>query len=179
MKLSSDAAVLRLTHEGVTDFQSFVDFDRDSIESLSKACTKEIAAIADDTDNHITAENAVPAANISTISIRRLVVAMHAVKYYTSIGHVPNDANMHYSNVLQGFKADHEAYVLLKKQEKVKTPLVNDRDKEKKVIKWAPLFEDALSCTFGSKGPLIYVLRENETVPSEVDDPLDDQAHYG
>lgn len=41
-----------------------------------------------------------------------------------------------------------------------------------------PLFEDALSRTFGSKGPLIYVLREDATVASEVDDPLDTNAHY-
>jgi hypothetical protein len=43
-----------------------------------------------------------------------------------------------------------------------------------------PLFEDALSRTFGSnKGPLIYVLRDNVDVPTEVDDPLDPNCHYG
>ena len=40
MKLSSNASVLRITYEGITNFQSFMDFDRDSIESLSKACSK-------------------------------------------------------------------------------------------------------------------------------------------
>ena len=32
MKLSSDAAVVRITHEGITDFRSFLDFDKESIE---------------------------------------------------------------------------------------------------------------------------------------------------
>ena len=179
MKLASDAAVLRITYEGVTDFASLLDFDRDSIEALSKACSKNIPAVTEDAANGIAAENEVPGTNISSISIRRLVVAMHAAKYYASIGRAITAANMHYGTVLTGFKMDYEAYSLLKKQDEPDAPVVNDKDKEKKIIKWMPLFEDALSRTFGSKGPLIYVLRENADVPSEVDDPLDPNSHYG
>jgi len=179
IKLASDAAVLRLTYEGVTDFSSLLDFDRDSIEALAKACSKTIPAVAEDLANGIAVENEVPGANISSISIRRLVVAMHAAKYYTSIGRNINAVNMHYGNVLTGFKMDYEAYSLLKKQDVPEAPVVNDKDKEKKIIKWMPLFEDALSRTFGSKGPLIYVLRENVDVPTEIDDPLDANCHYG
>lgn len=179
MKLASDAAVLRMTYEGVTDFSSLLDFDRESIEALSKACSKTIPAVAEDIANGIAAENEIPGANISSISIRRLVVAMHAAKYYTSIGRAITAANMHYGNVLTGFKTDYEAYCLLKKQDEPEAPVVNDKDKEKKIIKWMPLFEDALSRTFGSKGPLIYVLRDNAAVPTETDDPLDENCHYG
>ena len=32
MKLSSDAAVLRLTYEGITNYDSLLDFDTKSIE---------------------------------------------------------------------------------------------------------------------------------------------------
>lgn len=179
IKLASDAAVLRITHEGVTDFPSLVDFDRDSIESLGKVCNRKIDKITEDIPNGIPAENEVAGANISSISIRRLVVAMDASKYYKAIGRTATIDNMHYSNVLKAFKEDHEAYVLLKKQDEPKYPAVNDKDKEKKIIKWMPLFEDALSRTFGSKGPLIYVLRDDATVASEADDPLDTNAHYG
>jgi hypothetical protein len=129
MKLASDAAVLRLTYEGVTDFVSLLDFDRDSIEALSKACSKPIPAVAEDLANGIVAENEVPGPNISLISIRRLVVAMHAAKYYTSIGRNVNAVNMHYGNVLTGFKMDYEAYSLLKKQDEPDAPLVNDKEK--------------------------------------------------
>ncbi len=179
MKLLSNAAVTRITYEGVTDFRSLLDFDRESIEALAKACSKAIDAIAADNQLGITAEPAVNAANISSISIRRLVVAMQAVKYYTSIGRIPNEINMHYGNILSTFKTDYEAYALLRKQDAPEVPTLNDKDKEKKVIKWAPLFEDALSRTFGSKGPLIYVLRETAAVPSEADDPLEAGCHYG
>ena len=179
IKLASDAAVLRMTCEGVTDYASLNDFDRESIEALSKACSKTIPAVAEDIANGIAAENEVPGANISSISIRRLVVAMYAAKYYTSIGRTLSAANMHYTNVLTGFKTDYEAYILLKKQDEPDPPVVNDKDKEKKIIKWMPLFEDALSRTFGSKGPLIYVLREKAAVPLEADDPLLPDAHFG
>ena len=106
MKLSSDSAVTRITYEGITDFRSLLDFDRDSIESLAKACSKDIAAVVADDANNIVAEPAVTGANLSSISVRRLVIAMHAMKYYDAIGRAPTDANMHYSNVLSGFKSD-------------------------------------------------------------------------
>ena len=80
MKLSSDASILRITYEGLTKFQSFMEFDCDNIESLSKACSKDIDMIVADVPNEISAENAVPGTNISTISILRLVVATNAVK---------------------------------------------------------------------------------------------------
>ena len=179
IKLASDAAVLRMTYEGVTDFMALLDFDRDSIEALAKACSKTIPAVVADPANGIMAEIEVPGANISSIAIRRLVIAMHAVKYYDAIGRVPTSVSMHYRDVLTGFKVDHEAYTLLKKQDEPDAPVVNDKDKEKKIIKWMPLFEDALSRTFGPRGPLIYVLRENPAVPAEIDDPLDANAHYG
>ena len=86
MKLSSNALVLRITYEGLTNLQSFMDFDRDSIKSLSKACSKNIDRIVADIPNGISAENAVPGINDSMISIRRLVVATNAVNYYTAIG---------------------------------------------------------------------------------------------
>ena len=86
IKLASNAAVLRLTHEGVTDFGTLLDFDRDNIEALSKPCSKTIPAVLADPANGIAVEVEVPGANVSSISIRRLVVALHAVKYYHLIG---------------------------------------------------------------------------------------------
>lgn len=34
MKLSSDASVTRITHEGITNFDSLADFDKKSIKCL-------------------------------------------------------------------------------------------------------------------------------------------------
>ena len=48
MKLSSDAAVLRLLQEGLTNFDSLTDFDKKSLERLTLVCKETIPAIAAD-----------------------------------------------------------------------------------------------------------------------------------
>ena len=65
---------------------------------------------------------------------------------------------MHYVNMLGEFKTYYDAYILLKKQTSPEVPLVSDKDKENKIIKRVPLFKDAFSHTFGSKGPLVCIV---------------------
>ena len=86
---------------------------------------------------------------------------------------------MHYVNVLGYFKANYYAYVLLNKQTSPEVPLVSDKDKEKKIINWVPLIEDALSHTFGSNSTLVYIVRENDDVPDVGDNHLTANAYYG
>ena len=151
MKLSSDASVLRITYEGLTNFQSFMDSNHDSIKLHPKACSKEINRIIADIPHGIAPENAVPGTNIITISTRLLVVATNAVKYYTAIRRMPKFDNMHYVNVLGEFKTDYNAYVLLKKQNSPGVYLVNDRDKENKIIKWVPYLRTPYHAHSGAK----------------------------
>ena len=80
--------------------------------------------------------------------------------------------NMHYANILSTFKIEWDAYISLKKEDAPKAPAIRDQDNDRKVIKWAPIFQDCLARTYGSRGPLIYVIRDDEAVPSETDDPL-------
>ena len=80
MKLSSDASVLRIIYEGLMNFQSFMEFDHDSIESLSKSCSNNIDRIVAGVPNVIASKNDVPGTKISTISICQLVVATNTVK---------------------------------------------------------------------------------------------------
>ena len=48
MKLSSDAAVTRITYEGITTYASLEDFDKKSIERLPSTCKELIPAILED-----------------------------------------------------------------------------------------------------------------------------------
>ena len=48
--------------------------------------------------------------------------------------------NMHYDNLLAEFITDYDDYVMLKEKTSPKVPLVIDKDKEKIIIKWVPLF---------------------------------------
>ena len=177
MKLSSDAPVLSITYEGLTNFQPFMEFNHDSIES-KQACSKNIDAIVSDAPNGIAAKNAVLRMNISTISIHQLVVATNAVKYYTVIRQTPNSNNMYYVNLIGEFTTDYNAYVQMKKQTYPEVLLVSDKGKYKKITKWVPLFEDAFLRTSGSKGPLVYINKENVDVTDVRDDLLMANAHY-
>ena len=169
IKLSSDAAVTRITHEGVTNFSSLEDVDKNSIKSLASTCKEKIPA---DLANGIQEEIEINGANVSSISIRRLIVASDAAKFYVSVGRTTTNVNMHYTNVLQDFKLEHEGYTALKNPVASKGSVINDKDNDRKVIKWAPIFKDCLTRTFGHRGPLIYVLREESAVPDEALDPL-------
>ena len=106
-------------------------------------------------------------------------MATYAVKYYRSIGHVADYDNMKYVNILADFKTDNDAYSLLWKQNPPDTRFVSNKDNEKNIIKWVPIFEDALLCTFWSKGILVYVIHESTIVSDVTNDPLDADSHYG
>ena len=103
MKLSTDVAVVRITHEGITTYLSLCDFDAKSLQNLPSVCKESIPAVTADLANGITAEIAVNGANIPSISVRRLITSMHAAKYYGSIDRNMNTVNMHYTNVLSNF----------------------------------------------------------------------------
>lgn len=179
IKLSSDAAVRRVLYEGITSFANLLDFDHKAIQGLPAICKEEIPAIAEDVANDIAAEPLVNGANVSTISVRRLCVAVDAAKYYSSIGRTLTVQKMHYTNVLSNFKVEYDAYLELKEEDEPKVPKINDRESEKKIIRWAPIFEDHLSRCFGAKGPLKYVVRDISEVPAEADDPLEANSYYG
>lgn len=179
MKLLSDAAVLRITYEGITTFDALRDFDDKSIQGLPAICKETIPAITADVGLGIAAEPEVPGANVGSISVRRLCVAVDAAKYYHSIGRVATVQKMHYNNVLSAFKVEHDAYLKLRDEDEPKVPKMNDRDSERKIIRWAPIFQDHLSRCYGATGPLKYVIRDVATVPAEADDPLDVNSYYG
>ena len=172
MKLSSDASVNRIIHEGITDFNSLVDFDKQTIQNLPKVCKETIAAIVADPANNITAEVEVPGANVSSISVQRLLVACKASKYYDSIDRVMTTGNMHYMNVLVNFKLEYEAYEAMRKEDVPDTPKISDKDGDRKIIRWSPIFLDCMQHHYGAKGPLRYVLRDDAAVKSEQEDPL-------
>ena len=83
-----------------------------------------------------------------------------------------NPQNMAYSSILVTFKIEYEAYLSTADEDDTKIPKINDRDKDRKIIRWATIFKDCLSSSRGSRGPLIYVLREDLTFPDEFIGPL-------
>ena len=64
----------------------------------------------EDIPNGIAAEIAVPGANIRSIFIQSLIVAMHAAEYYTAIDRSMSVPNFHYTNILKNFKLEWDTY---------------------------------------------------------------------
>ena len=81
--------------------------------------------------------------------------------------------------MLSDFKVEEEAYADLKKKPEPKVSLINGQDNDRKVIKWSPIFMDCLSRTHDTKGHLVYILRENQEVPDEGEDPLQPNTYVG
>ena len=165
MKLNSKTAVSRVLSEGITDFDSLSDFDKESLKALSKNCTQDIPKVIADPEAGIEAEPVVKETCISTVSSIYLLTACNAVKYYKLVSRTPYLYNMSYTHVLSKFQIDFETYEKLKKQDAPKVPVVKESDANKKIINWVPVFEDCMTRTFGLLGPLSYVLRKEAEVP--------------
>ena len=67
----------------------------------------------------------------------------------------------------------------LRDQDEPDVPLISDKDGDRKVIKWVPIFLDSLTRTYVIHGPLVYVLCEDPTVPNEFNDPLEHESYFG
>ena len=70
MKLSSNAAFIQIAHEGITSFDSLLDFDKKSILSLPTICKESIPAIPAESSFGIELQSQVSEANIIAIAIQ-------------------------------------------------------------------------------------------------------------
>ena len=109
MKLSPDTSVLRVTYEGITSYDTLVDFDKAAIKNLPRVCKGFIDTIAADIANNVQAEAAVPGANLSSISAQRLIVSAKSAQYYASIDRTMIASSMHHGNVISTFNIEWEA----------------------------------------------------------------------
>ena len=179
IRLGSDAAVTRIASEGITTFASLLDFDEKSIHYLSGTCKQSIPAIQADDLNNSEAEPSVNGENISTISVCCLIVAVNDAKFYDAAGRIMTPQSMHYRNFLSDFKVEWDAYEDLRTKDYPNLPKVNDKDQDRKIIRWYPIFLDWISSTYGSRSSLHYVLCDNTEVPGEYYDPLLMNTYYG
>ena len=179
IRLSPDAAVTCIASESITTFASLLDFNKKSIQYLPGTCKQSTLAIEDDDLNNVVAEPDVNRSKTSTISVRCLIVAVSAAKFYDAAGCLMAPQSMHYGNVLSEFKVEWDAYKYFRTQDNPKVPKVNDKEQDIKIIRWDPILLDCLSPTYGSRGPLRYVLCDNTEVPGEDEDPLLLNNYYG
>ena len=114
MRLLSDASVLSITYEGLTNFQYFMDFNHNSIKSLLIACIKEIDSIVSDVPNWIFSTKSCPGDkhqhnfNPPNCCNYKCCEILHSDRTNSDF------ENMHYVNLLGEFTTDYNAYVMMK-----------------------------------------------------------------
>ena len=125
-----------INYEGITNFVSLTDFDNKIIESLPTNFKEKITAITDYPSADITAAPAVPGANIYSIAVSQLIVAIQAVRYYTSTDITTDATYMHDGNLLSSFNIEWDIHEKLKKENYPNEQVINDKENDFKVIKW-------------------------------------------
>ena len=85
MKLSSGKAISCLVAEGINNYEALLHFDKKTLQYSPTIFKEKTAAIVADASAGITAEASVASANISLISVQRIIIASNVVKYYTSV----------------------------------------------------------------------------------------------
>ena len=101
-----------MTHiesEGITTFVLLIDLDMKSIKYLPGTCKLSISAIEDVDLNNVKAKRDFNGANIRTISVHRLIVAVNTANFYDAAGRLMTLQSMHYGNVLSDFKVEWDA----------------------------------------------------------------------
>ncbi len=156
-----EATTAQLATEGIADPHDLEEFDDDEFKQLA-ANLKSPPAIPDpDNDGEMLRQNPFV---FGAKSLKRLKVAAHAVRYYTSIGRELTAANMHYQNTLRNFDLQRKALV---ERGDSATPDVPKITRNLKINRWCESFEDFLHCVQGiNQAPLAYVIRPKVEVPA-------------
>ena len=171
----------RLAQEGLSEVEDFADFKRDQIEQAFKnmrTAIPGVAAVVAARGRIVTP--AIPAISPCLVSARcalRLNVASIAYHYYVDIGRIPTPANMNYTNVLRAFYVEWESLEKLMDEDRPVVPVLT---KNNTPLKWLESFKDCTYRTFGVRNcPIAYVIRDDENVTPEVDDPLQPGRAFG
>ena len=192
MALSANVRA-RLALEGLVNVDDFSDFKEEELKAAFKNMRTAIPgipgiqAILEQVDvNGIVIAPAVQAVPpippilpclVSAKCALRLKVASIAWHYYDSIDRVQTPQNMNYTNVLKDFYVEHEMVFQLASEEKPDIPLLH---KNTTPLKWIESFKECVYRTYGvRKTPLSYLVRANDDVPTEAEDPLINGKPYG
>ena len=192
MALSANVRA-RLALEGLVNVDDFSDFKEEELKAAFKNMRTAIPgipgiqAIPEQVDvNGIVIAPAIQAVPpippilpclVSAKCALRLKVASIAWHYYDSIDRVQTPQNMNYTNVLKDFYVEHEMVFQLASEEKPDIPLLH---KNTTPLKWIESFKECVYRTYGvRKTPLSYLVRANDDVPIEAEDPLINGKPYG
>ena len=127
MNLSSDDSVIRLAHEGITNFASLSDFGKKSIENFPTVCNNSVPTIETDVSSSIAAEALISGANMSSTLVHMLITAVNCTKNYGNISRTMTTQKIGQASVLATFKIECEACLSVKDYDESKVPKINEK----------------------------------------------------
>jgi len=166
----------QLIVEGLDAIDDLNEFDDDSLKQLFDNLKKPGGTIPDPNPG------AGPGATISTPAFvlgaksqQRLKTAMHAARYYQTVGRELTTANMRWDPVLKNFQESWKALADRKDEDEPDVPKIT---KALPIMKWTEAMRDHLQRVVGCRMiPLAYVIRDNEDVPAAAP-PLENTQPY-
>ena len=151
---------LQLQSEGMSDPNDLVDFDEDSIKSISENLRRPGGRVPDTTPGAAVGAT-VPASPFvfGAKSQIRLAAACDLVRYYQMVGRELTVNNIKWDPVIKNFRDQWKALKDRRKEDEVQVPKIS---KSLPVMKWSESFTDFLHRVIGIRMiPLAYVIREN------------------
>ena len=144
MKLISDATALHLTHKGIANFASLSGFVKNSIDDLPSICKNYASTIEADATNSAAAKTSVFRASISSMKVSRLIKSSNDANHCGSISRAMNPQKISHDSSLATFKIEHKKFFSMKGEDDSNAPKINDRDKDRKIFSWDPMFKNCL-----------------------------------
>ena len=134
------ATVAKLADEGISSVSDLADVDKDMIVAIAKQFRQSNPPIV-----------------LGAKSVKRLIVASNAVKYYDAIQRPITATMMKWTPILKYFELQWDALITLKDKDRPDTPRIS---KSLPVLKWAEVFRNFLYSVIGCRNiPLAYVIR--------------------
>ena len=153
------ATVAQLAQEGITTVADLEEFDDTEFDQIIRNL-RNPPRIPDPANPGVLIAQG-PFV-LSAKSLKRLKIASHAVRYYTSIDRDLTPGNMHYTNTLKNFELQWNS---LCEKGDADQPDVPKITRNTKITRWSESFQDFLARSYGvRKAPLSYIIRENVNV---------------
>ena len=160
-----NATVNELSNEGIDTVEDLAEFDDDTIKQIASNLRRPAVAPAAGGHHFV----------FGAKSQKRLTAACELIRFYNTVGRPLTAANIQWNTVIKNFEIQWKAMKVRIDGDEPETPKIT---KGLNIMRWSESFKDYLRQCFGVRTiPLIYVVRDDETVPATIPPLATGQPH--
>jgi hypothetical protein len=146
-----NATVIELVNESINTVDDLLEFDKDTIGQIAYNLRQPPAGAP---------------LVFGAKSQNRLIVACELVRYYETVGRALTAANLQWTSVTKNFEIQWKALMDKKGKDEPEMPKISE---SLNIMKWSEAFRNILHKCIGVRNlPIVYVIREEATVPADV-----------